>query len=483
MTAAISSLGVGSGLDLASLLTSLQTQEQTRLTPITTAQTSNNAKLTAYGTLTSALSTFSTASKALTDPTLYTQKVASTTDGFTTTVGATATSGSYSISVQQLAAPQSLSSSHIFTDTSTAVLNSTTSNSTAQSLSIQVGTATAVKIPLTAAQTSLTGMRDAINGANAGVTASLVQTGDSAYQLIVTSNTSGTASDITMGVTTDGTGTGDTALKQMLTYSDSTTTTTGMTQSVKPLNALLTFNGVSIIRNSNTITDVPQGVTLTLTAPTTSTQNLAVRQSVTSSTKAVDDWVSAYNTLLSTFNSLSAYTTVAAGASQSTTNGALVGDSVLNSVKNQIQTAISSAQSSPTFKVLNQVGITLNKDGTLTSDDTTLIKNLNNNPTAVSEFFVGNGSTTGLASQMVSIADTFTSSTGVITGATNSINSVLTGLTKQATQVQSSIDANIARYKTQFTQLDVLISSLNSTKTFLTQQFNNTSSSSSSSSS
>jgi flagellar hook-associated protein 2 len=483
MTAAISSLGVGSGLDLASLLTSLQTQEQTRLTPITTAQTSNNAKLTAYGTLTSALSTFSTASKALTDPTLYTQKVASTTDGFTTTVGATATSGSYSISVQQLAAPQSLSSSHIFSDTSTAVLNSTTSNSTAQSLSIQVGTATAVKIPLTAAQTSLTGMRDAINGANAGVTASLVQTGDSAYQLIVTSNTSGTASNITMSVTTDGTGTGDTALQQMLTYSDGTTTTTGMTQSVKPLNALLTFNGVSISRNSNTITDVPQGVTLTLTAQTTSTQNLVLRQSVTSSTKAVDDWVSAYNTLLSTFNSLSAYTPVKTGASQSTTNGALLGDSVLSSVKNQIQTAISSAQSSSTFKVLNQVGITLNKDGTLTSDDTTLIKNLSDNPTAVSAFFVGNGSTTGLASEMVTIANNFTETRGVISGATDSINNVLAGLTKQATQVQSSIDANIARYKTQFTQLDVLISSLNSTKTFLTQQFSNSSSSSSSSSS
>src|SRR5476649_2936051 len=297
MTAAISSLGVGSGLDLASLLTSLQTQEQTRLNPITAAQTSNNAKLTAYGTLTSALATFSTASQALTVPTLYTAKVASTNDGFTAAVGATATSGSYSISVQQLAAAQSLSSSHIFTDTSTAVLNSTTSNSTVQSLSIQIGTATAVKIPLTAAQTSLTGIRDAINGGNAGVTASLVQSGDNGYQLVVTSNTSGTASDITMAVTTDGTGTGDTALQQMLTYSDGTTTTTGMTQSVKPLNALLTFNGVSVTRNSNTITDVPQGVTLTLTAPTTSTQNLAVRQSVTSSTKAVDDWVSAYNTL------------------------------------------------------------------------------------------------------------------------------------------------------------------------------------------
>ncbi|MEA9392576.1 flagellar filament capping protein FliD [Acerihabitans sp. TG2] len=481
MTTAISSLGVGSGLDLGGLLDTLQASEEKRLTPITTKQTSYNAKLTAYGTLTSALSTFSTASKALTDPTLYTEKVASTNDGFTTKVGTNATSGSYSISVQQLAAAQSLSSSHVFTDTSTPVLDSTTSNSTAQSLSIQVGTATAVKIPLTAAQTSLTGMRDAINGANAGVTASLVQTGDKAYQLIVTSNTSGTSSGITMGVTTDGTGAGDTTLQQMLSY-DGTTTTTGMTQTVEPLDAKLTFNGVAITRSSNTIDDVPQGVTLTLTAPTTTTQNLTVRQSVTDSTKAVEDWVSAYNTLLSTFNSLSQFTVVAAGASQSTTNGALVGDSVLSSVKNQIQTAISSAQSSSSIRVLNQVGITLNKDGTLATDETKLVKNLADNTAAVSAFFVGNGSTTGLASQMVSIADTFTSSTGVITGATNSINTVLTGLTKQATQVQSSIDANIARYKKQFTQLDVLVETLNNTKTFLTQQFNtmnNTSSSSS----
>jgi flagellar hook-associated protein 2 len=477
MTAAISSLGVGSNLDLSSLLDSLQTDEEKRLDPITAKQTSYNAKLTAYGTLQSALEAFSTASAALADPTLYTQKVASTSDNFTTDIGANAVSGSYSISIQQLASAQSLVTQNVASDTSTALGG--TADSSGRTLSIQVGSGAAVNISLTDAQTSLSGLRDAINGANAGVTASIMQSGDSGYQLVVTSNATGENSGITMSVS------GDDTLNGILGYSGgnvdpdtASVPATGMKETTQGKDALLTVNGVSVDRSSNTISDVPQGVTLTLNSVTTSTQNLVLRQSVTGSDKAIDDWMTAYNTLLTTFNSLDQYTAVAAGDDQSTTNGVLLGDSVLNSVKEQISSVLSSAQSSPTFKVLSQLGITVKDDygnadnGTLSADETTLIKNLSDNPTAVSAFFVGDGKTTGLATQMVNIANTFTASDGVIDGATDSINSILTGLSKQYTQVQTSIDADIARYKTQFTQLDVLMSSLNQTSTFLTQQFN-----------
>ncbi|NDL62594.1 flagellar filament capping protein FliD [Acerihabitans arboris] len=474
--ATISSLGVGSNLDLSTLLDTLTTNEEKRLTPITDKQTSYNAKLTAYGTLTSALETFTTATEALTDSSVFTEKVASTHDAFTTEVDADAVSGSYSISVTQLAAAQSLTSSQTFSDTTSLI---GTSGSTDRSISIQVGTATAVSVSLTDAQTTLAGVRDAINGAKAGVTASIIQSGDSSYQLVIQSDSTGETSEMNISVT------GDDTLNGIIGYSSTeadadSTYTSGMSESVAAQNAKLTVNGTAVERSSNTISDVPQGVTLTLTSTTSSTQNLIIRQSATSSTKAVEDWVSAYNTLLTTFDTLSSYTAVTSGEDQDTSNGALLGDSVLRSVKSQIKNLVSSAQSSDTFQVLNQLGVTLNKDGTLTTDEATLVKNLADNPTAVSDFFVGDGKTTGLATQLSSVVHAFTDDDGTISDASDNIDSILDKLGDQYTQVQNSIDTVVARYKKQFTALDVLVASLNSTSDYLTQQFDAISASSSS---
>ncbi len=127
------------------------------------------------------------------------------------------------------------------------------------------------------------------------------------------------------------------------------------------------------------------------------------------------------------------------------------------------------------------MGVTLNKDGTLSVDESTLVKNLADNPTAVADFFIGDGSTTGLATQMVNLSSSYIDDDGMIANATDSINTILSKLSKQYDSVQSSIDSNIARYKSQFTQLDVLITSLNSTSDYLTQQFEAISKTSSSS--
>jgi flagellar hook-associated protein 2 len=126
----------------------------------------------------------------------------------------------------------------------------------------------------------------------------------------------------------------------------------------------------------------------------------------------------------------------------------------------------------------------------LTVNSTTLEQSLNNNPAQVQAFFVGNGTTTGLATQMNNIANNLTSSNGVISGAEAGVNSVLSDLTTQYNQVQSSITSTMNNYQTEFEQLDVLMSQLSSTSSFLSQQFGtstssvgSTSSSSSSSSS
>ncbi|WP_074012376.1 flagellar filament capping protein FliD [Candidatus Sodalis sp. SoCistrobi] len=270
----ISSLGIGSGLDLSSLLDSLQTAEEARLTTVTGKQDSYNTKLTAYGTLKSALESFNEATTALTTRSTYTQKVASTHDAFTTDVGDDAVSGSYSISVSQLATAQSLASTSSFSSTTSLIGTSGSSN---RQLSITVGSGEAVTIPLTDDQTTLSGLRDAINQADAGVTASIIQSGDSGYQLVISANSTGSDATMTLAVS------GDDTLNALIGYDGSNTeSSSGMVQTTAAQNALLTVNGVSVERSSNTITDVPQGVTLTLNATTSSTQNLILRQSTES---------------------------------------------------------------------------------------------------------------------------------------------------------------------------------------------------------
>ncbi|ACS85336.1 flagellar filament capping protein FliD [Musicola paradisiaca] len=476
----VSSLGVGSGLDLSSLLESLQEVEDQKLTAITTKQTSYEAKLTAYGTLQSALETFSTATEALSDSSLYTTKKTSTNTSFTATAESTASTGSYSVQVTQLATAQTLASATQSSKT-TELGDSSLSSRT---VTITVGSNTAVNVTLTNSQTTLSGIASAINSAKAGVTASIIQSGDSSYQLTLTSDDTGEASTFT--VSSD-----DTTLNGIIGYDgDSTSTSNGMTEQVAAQNAKLTVNGISIERSSNTVTDVPaEGVTLELSSVSSSAETLTVSKSITDAVSAVSDWVDAYNTLLSSFATLSKYTSVDAGESQSSDNGALVGDSVLSSIKTQLKSLLSHAQSSDTYKVITQLGISIessSKDdndntiyGTLSLDDETLINALTEDASAVSDFFVGNGKTTGLATQMVSAISTYTDDDGVIDGAEEGVQSIIDKLADNYTATQSQIETRMARYKKQFVALDVLVSELNSTSDTLTSMFDQLTSSSS----
>ncbi|MBJ7220432.1 MULTISPECIES: flagellar filament capping protein FliD [unclassified Brenneria] len=440
-------LGVGSSLDLSSLLESMQAVEEQKLTVISNKQTAYQDKSDAYEALQTALETYSTATAKLTDSDLFNAKKTSTNTAFTTEVSSSATSGSYSVNVTQLATAQTLVTET--QDSKTTQLG--TSGLSDRTLSITVGTGSAVSISLTDDQTTLTGIASAINSANAGVTASIVQSGDSSYQLTITSNETGEANTIAIS-------SNDSALESIL--GDTSTT---RTESVAAQNAKLTVNGVAIERSSNTVTDVPaEGVTLTLTSTSSAAETLTISKSITDATSAIKAWATAYNTLQTAFTTLS-------DPEQDT--GVLSGDSVLRSVKNQLKSLLSTAQSSDTFKVVNELGITLKSDGTLSVNDTDLINTLTENSSAVSDFFVGDGKTTGLATQMVAKVDTFTATKGTIAQAKEDITDMLSNLSKQYTKVQTSIESTMARYKTQFVKLDVLMSEMSTLSTYLTNQF------------
>jgi len=201
--AAVSSLGIGSGLDLNTLLTGLKTAEQVPLTAIQTQQTSYTTKLTAYGQLNSALGTLQTAAAALAKPALFQGVKASSTatDVLTATALSTASSGTYALNVTQLSQSQSLATLGVASSTTAigggtvTIEFGTISGATADPVTgkytgatFTAGATTATPITI-AADSTLADIRDAINGnAASGVTASIVNDGsDTPNRLVLTS--------------------------------------------------------------------------------------------------------------------------------------------------------------------------------------------------------------------------------------------------------------------------------------------------------
>lgn len=463
--ASISSLGVGSGLDLSSILDSLTAAQKATLTPISNQQSSFTAKLSAYGTLKSALTTFQTANTALSKADLFSAtSTTSSTTAFSATTAGNAIAGKYTISVTHLAQAQTLTTRTTRDDTKTAIATSD-SKLTIQ----QGGDKDPITIDISAANSSLSGIRDAINNAKAGVSASIINVGNGEYRLSVTSNDTGLDNAMTLSVS------GDDALQSFMGY-DASASSNGMEVSVAAQNAQLTVNNVAIENSSNTISDALENIILNLNDVTTGNQTLTITQDTSKAQTAIKDWVNAYNSLIDTFSSLTKYTAVDAGAdSQSSSNGALLGDSTLRTIQTQLKSMLSNTVSSSSYKTLAQIGITTDpSDGKLELD---AIAALKKDASGVGALIVGDGKKTGITTTIGSNLTSWLSTTGIIKAATDGISKTLNKLTKDYNAASDRIDAQVARYKEQFTQLDVLMTSLNSTSSYLTQQFENNSNS------
>ncbi len=468
--ATISTLGIGSGLDLSSILDSLQTAEKTALTPISTQQTAYTAKLSAYATLKSSLTTFQTANTKLNSADLFTATTAtSSSSAFSATTSGSTVAGKYTVSISQLAQAQVLTSA-VQSSNTTALGDSSVSS---RSMAITLKDGTNKTIALTSDQTSLTGMRDAINKADAGVTATVIKVSDGSYRLSVNANETGSDNAVSKIAVT-----GDDTLQSIVGY-DASASSNAMTQSVAAQNAKLTVNNVDIENSSNQISDALEGITLNLTAQTVGDQTLTITKDTSKASSAISAWVDAYNTLLDQFNTLTKYTKVDTNTdSQDSSNGALLGDSTLRTIETQLKSMLTNAQSSSSYKSLGQIGVTTDPTtGSLKLDSTKLSAALDKDAAGVKEMIVGDGKT-GITAKIDSKLTDWLATKGIVQAATDGVSKTLNNLTTLYNTTSDRIDADIARYKTQFTQLDLAISKLNSTSTYLTQQFDTSSSSS-----
>lgn len=454
-TSSISSPGIASGLDVNGIISKLMELERQPLNRLTTKEANYNAKLTAYGSIKGALSSLQVAAASLAATTTFNSKSVAVSDATVVTASASsaAAAGSYTLSVTQLAKFHTLRSTTNYA--------ATTDTFNTGTLAISVGGGSAVNVTIDSSNNTLAGIRQAINGANAGVTATILNDGTT-NRLVLTSATSGAVGSIAVAVTDSGGG-GTNALSGL----DSAS----LLQTQPADNALFNINGIDIIRSSNTVTDAIEGVTFkltkgTLAAPGTAT--LTIDRNTETITSAVTTFVKAYNDavgLLKTNSSFNAATKVAA---------ILNGDNTVRSLQSQLSDLVHTSVTGVAggISTLSDIGITVQKDGTLATDNTKLAAALADPDKDVTALFtqttVGNE---GIAVRFSATLRTSIGFDGLIASRTDGIAASIKEISNSREALNLRLAKIEARYRTQFTALDTMMANMQKTSQYLTQQF------------
>jgi flagellar hook-associated protein 2 len=461
-TPTVTSLGVGSGLDLSSLLDSLQDAEQARLKPLQNQESSYKTQISAYGQLQSALKSMQKATDALDQTSLYQgTKFSSNASAFSVQGSDQAVPGQYNVDVDQLAQAQSLVAQPVASNTDPIGAGGT--------ITLSLGddngkTTKSVDIKLASGDSTLNGIRDAINNADIGINASIINDGSATpYRLVLTSAATGTDSQIS--ISAQDTPDGGHALSDLLDY-DSKARSGSLDQTVAARNAELQVNGIPITSQSNTVDGAIQGVTLSLSAVTSNPQSVSGTRDTGAVKSAISDFVKAYNN----YHSIAAQLTAYSGADASK-NGVLLGDSTARSVANRLSSALNTfLPGGDRYSSLAQIGVSLQKDGTMAIDDKTLSQALDNHLGDVAKLLTGGGDGQGVAGVFSTTLKQLDGDDGLVQAAVDGTQQNINNTQEQMQRMQSSIDAAVDQYRQQFQQLDSIMASLNSTQSYLTTQ-------------
>ena len=451
--ATITSLGVGSGLDLTGLLDQLQAAERGKLEPITLQKQQQQAKISAYGQLQTSLNAFQDSLAKVNDSALYQSLSANVRgDAIKATTTADALPGSYRVEVSKLATSGSLASSRV-TESDTAL-----DLQGATAIQLTFGNSDTVKIDL-AADSSLTDIRDAINAnKDSGVNATIINDG-TGYRLALSSKTTGADASIASFSFVDAGG----ATVAGPFAEDAATQQAGE-------DAALTVNGIAISSANNQIEGAIQGVTLNLAELSiadgeTATSTVNVERDTLKQREAISGFVKAFNDLKGAIGKLTSFN------GDSETAGELVGDSTVRTIESRLRSVLTGSVAGGELSTLNQLGITLQRDGTLEVDDDKISDLVANNPQALSDFFVGGEAGNGLAAQLDSTVERMLGDNGVVKLAISGAENRVKSLDERYERMEKTIEGTISRYRTQFSQLDSMIAQMNSMSSYLTQQF------------
>jgi flagellar hook-associated protein 2 len=444
-TGLLTSMGVGSGLDVATLVSQLVAAKKApQQNQITSQAASANTQLSALGQINAALSALQSAMASISDGSAFSAHnvTSSDTDVLNATATGNAVAGNYKIEVTQLASALKASSG-AFTDSSTQIGTGT--------LTITVG-GQAMNLSIDGSHGSLASIRDAINKAsdNPGVSATIVNGTDGAHLVL-----SGTRTGAANGFTVSSSG-GDGGLAAF-DYDPAAGSGNGLSVINAASDALYTIDGLAANSAGNSVSTAIDGLTLNLSTLGIST--VSVADDPSKATSALTNLVNTYNSFVGIYQNLTKYDAT------SKTAGAMIGDATLNGINSTLSRIIGGSANGAT---LSSIGISLQVDGTLKLDNDKLSAALGDGGKQVSDLFSGDN---GFSAQLGAQLTQWVGDGGVLAGRTDSISQELKDLGDQQTALNARMDSLTARYQAQFTALDTLMSKLNSTSSYLQQQF------------
>ena len=445
--------GIGSGLDVNSLVTQLMSSEQQPMKLIKSQESSTNSKISAYGQLSSSLASFQTAVRTLTGTSLGACTATSSSTAVMVTTSSGAAPGNYDVQVTQLAQAAKLVSAG-YPDATTLLGAGT----------LAISVAGGASVPITPSSNSLNDIRDAINAANVGVSASIVDDGSpNGKRLMIAGKDSGAGKTIAL------TGTGalssfsfDPNAAVAFGYDSSGNPPSVMSQTQQAQDAMVSIDGMKVTSSTNTISGALPGITLRVTQTTTTAVTVDVQRDATTIKSSVNAMVKAWNDLKSLVGTQTAW-------NDTTKTGAVLhGDSWPASILSQIRSSLTQAVSGAgSLTRLTDIGVSLQKDGTLAVNDSKLQAAIDNHPADLQSLFSGAG---GVATKLNALVTGMLGESGVITTRTTGLNTSLRGLTRRETAEQSRLDALQASYRAQYTRLDTTLASMQNTSTYLAQQ-------------
>jgi flagellar hook-associated protein 2 len=445
--AAISSVGLGSGLDVKSIVSQLVALEKKPLVSLQKADALNDTKISTYGQIKSLVSTFADAASKLTlDSGWNNLTVASSnSSAVSAAVSGFAGTGSYSFSVSKLAQAQ--------TTASDAKPKGTLLGTGSLTLTVGSGTPVVVNIG-DGDDTSLSGIASKINEAGAGITASVI-TDSTGQRLMLRSSSTGADKAFTVSAESSGVSTGLSGLSF---------TTTQPAQ-----NTEAKINGVDVVSANRTFADTIPGLTFTASAVTTTPAEITVTADTATTKKNIQAFVDAYNAINDLLATSIKYDTT------SKTAGILQGDATTVGLQNLLRSTMGQvSKNGGAYSQLSDIGISIQRGGNLAIDSTKLDKVLSTTGgTADAKklfSFAGSGDNVGVAQRFKALTTSLLGFTGTFATKTTALNSFHKLNNTQQDKVSSRADQVEVRLNAQYSALDSKMATLNSLNNYIAQQ-------------
>jgi flagellar hook-associated protein 2 len=470
--ASITSTGIGSGLDVNAIISQLMAVESQPLNLLQQQQSSLNSELSSIGKLTGFASAMRDAAQKIASVSLWKQTVATSGDSASVavTTASGAATGNYAVSVQALAKSQTISSR---------AFGSATETVGEGTLTIELGTWTGEpaptgftaktgSTPLTVTigpdDTSLEAIRDKINGAAAGVTATIV-TDASGARLALRSTATGAenAFRITASETNDD-GVASTGLSA---FAYDATVASQMTRNTTASNAQATINGITVTSASNELSGVADGLTLSLLKETSADVAVAVSTDDEGRKSAITSFVKAFNDLAGYIRDQTKYD------AESKTGGALQGDRTALGLQSQMRAVLNNPSSaSALYSRLSDIGITIQSDGTLATDSTKLDAALDN-PDELRKLLSADGATSdadGFMQRFVELGNAVTGDDGSLDARTESLEAMIKRNETSQEQMENRLAKTEERLRAQYQALDTTMAKMSALSSYLSGQ-------------